>query len=102
MCYRCQVCDKVSQPGQSRLTHIVTRDVPAQRTATYVTNTSTRTKLVNGTRTEIAREVQVCSTCKELLNAGLSVKLIRLRYLKARVMKAGQALVVPTAKAVKL
>lgn len=59
--YRCELCRKVSKPHESRLLHVVERTVPGR----------------NGKmRQEIAREIPVCKSCKNMLEGGASVRLL--------------------------
>lgn len=55
--YRCQLCKKVSEPGQARLVHYINRKVWDGQIE----------------RMQIARELSVCIECKEGLEKGKSM-----------------------------
>lgn len=74
----CECCGDVSKPRQPRHTHAIQRTVPE----TYG----------EGTRTEIAKEYQVCTECKSFLtqNSGLAFTTARRVMCNVRAKERGQ------------
>lgn len=62
MCYKCQVCFAVSEPGQARLLYTIHRYRPMTR------------------HLEIACEIPVCRECSGRLKAGVTLGALLLEY----------------------
>lgn len=76
--YRCELCNAVSDRGQSRLTHVIPR-----RLTQTMRQFNEQTKFVDEftvERTEIERELSVCRACKKQLDKGTGIgELIKLQ-----------------------
>lgn len=74
MCYRCEACQQVTEPGTSRVTYVLTREVvrpmPLDKYG----------RQVIGTRTEVVREVPVCRSCQLALDSGISLNDLKARH----------------------
>lgn len=64
--YRCRGCNRVSKPKQRLLVHRVYRNVPVMQNVLG--------RIIQGQRTEIAREVSVCPECQQDLEGGASLR----------------------------
>ena len=69
MCYRCEVCDRVTPHNVYRRVHVVYKNVPYTRIIGSVQETLTRK--------DIAREIVVCETCHAGLELGVPVDRLR-------------------------
>lgn len=97
--YRCSLCGHVSLVGQPRLVHVIERQVPRVREIT-VEGTGRgrkgrRRKVVGvvpieGTRTEIVKEIEVCSECKNLLREGVPLQEVSKSMCRKRIKDARQ------------
>ena len=61
------MCNSTSLPGQPKLRHVVQRRVPYRQTDGWG-------RALEGTRTEIAREIAACRKCYEALQRGASLQ----------------------------
>jgi hypothetical protein len=83
MCYRCELCKEVVPHNTPRTTYQVKRIVPPQQGLRKVINSVgywTFRQVNHPERTDIAKEYNVCGTCKSALLKGVSIKsLVRSR-----------------------
>lgn len=68
--YRCSTCGACSKAGQSRLLHIIYREIPVVRVLAG--------ERIVGSRREIAREMPVCRSCKFLLDKGMLLSQVQM------------------------
>lgn len=80
--YKCRICDTVSRPGQSRLLHVVHRQV--------------EDRITGAPRLEVSREIPVCAKCCHRLQSQPLDRVVREVGVKVEAVPLPTPIIQPT------